>query len=114
MTTITNGEKTKSAFHTFWSNYIVGVVFLITGIILAIILLFIAEYFNEEGLTYKILIKLAEASMFIGGVGLIGTVYVFLNSFRNMSFENNDFESINEAFCKNIGTLKKKVIYEIS
>jgi len=109
----TNGEITRNALDKFFKSYGTGVVFLTIGIVLAIIFIVIADLFEEKGLPNRILNKLAEASMFIGGAGLIGTIYIFINDFKNRSLPDK-FGSLETVFCKDVGMFKRKVFYEVS
>lgn len=106
-------EITQSAFNKFWKTYGSGVIFLFIGITLSIIFILISELFNDESLPQKIFIKLAEASMFIGGAALIGSVYIFINEFRNKKYFDKFEHCNNISFNDTHKIFKKKIFYEL-
>lgn len=95
----------------FWSYFTEAIVILLTGVVFATIFIVLAGFFDEKSILNKILSKLAEASMFIAGAGLIGTVYIIFNQIRtNARVEK--MADIEEIFCKDINkTFTKKTYF---
>lgn len=103
-----NGEIIKRTAKSFWNKYIPGGTILVIGVLIAIVFIFIADLFEKDGLGNRIMLKFAEASMFVGSAGLIGIVYTYINSYRNSGNCISSDDIINTKF----GVLNKKVIYE--
>lgn len=100
---------TKDAINDFWKNFGTGFILFIMGVLVAIIFITLGDWLFDEGtLGYKVFVKLAEGSMFIGTAGLIGTVYIIFNRYRNKSNCSNEIYS-NELNKK----LIKKTYYVI-
>ena len=105
-----NASKTVTKFLLYFSE---ALVIFITGVVFATILIILAGQFNEQSIWSKILTKLAEASMFIAGAGLIGTVYIIFNQIRSKA-RVDKLGDIEEVFCKDIGkTFRKRTYFEM-
>lgn len=106
-----NGEVIRRTARSFWNKYIPGGTILVIGVFTAVVFILIADLFEKGGLGNRVMLKFAEASMFVGSAGLIGIVYTYVNSYRD---GGQGSISPNDQFITKDGiVLNKKIIYEL-